>query len=141
MLPLIVNRIGGKNALLIAGSIMSVRIVGSSLAESVTHVVMLKTLHMLEVPFLLIGTFKYITTQFDVRFSATIWQVSFQFFKQLATMFMSVWAGSMYESMGFRETYLVLCMITAGFTFLSLFTLSGKGPLDLLKGKAGATTT
>lgn len=136
--PLIVNRIGGKNALLIAGSIMSIRIVGSSFAETAAHVVALKTLHMLEVPFLLIGTFKYITTQFDVRFSATVWLVGFQFFKQIAIMFMSVWAGSMYEAIGFRETYLVLGLIAAVFTFISVFTLSGSGPLDLLKRRSVA---
>ena len=61
--PPIINRIGGKNALLIAGMIMSARIIGSSLADSVTEVIILKTLHMFEVPFLLVGIFKYITTQ------------------------------------------------------------------------------
>ncbi|WP_458259403.1 MFS transporter [Aeromonas caviae] len=79
--------------------------------------------------------FKYITSEFDVRFSATIWLIGYQFFKQLATMFMSVWAGSMYEVMGFRETYLVLGIIAATFTFISIFTLSGMGPLGLLKGR------
>ncbi|MGL5287931.1 MAG: MFS transporter, partial [Aeromonas sp.] len=89
----------------------------------------------LEVPFLLIGTFKYITSEFDVRFSATIWLIGYQFFKQLATIFMSIWAGSMYDVMGFRETYLVLGLIAATFTFISVFTLSGMGPLAWLKKK------
>ncbi|WP_142855004.1 MFS transporter, partial [Klebsiella pneumoniae] len=53
--PLIINRIGGKNALLLAGTIMSVRIIGSSFATSALEVVILKTLHMFEVPFLLVG--------------------------------------------------------------------------------------
>ncbi len=44
--PLIINRIGGKNALLLAGTIMSVRIIGSSFATSALEVVILKTLHM-----------------------------------------------------------------------------------------------
>lgn len=57
--PLIINRIGGKNALLLAGTIMSVRIIGSSFATSALEVVILKTLHMFEVPFLLVGCFKY----------------------------------------------------------------------------------
>ncbi len=87
--PLIINRIGGKNALLLAGTIMSVRIIGSSFATSALEVVILKTLHMFEVPFLLVGCFKYITSQFEVRFSATIYLVCFCFFKQLAMIFMS----------------------------------------------------
>ncbi|WP_241649572.1 MFS transporter [Rosenbergiella collisarenosi] len=122
--PLIVNRIGGKNALLIAGTIMSVRIVGSSFATQAWEVVVLKCLHMFEVPLLIVGCFKYITTQFEVRFSATIYLVCFCFFKQLAMIFMSVLAGKMYDSIGFHGAYLVLGLIALTFTIISLFTLS-----------------
>lgn len=131
--PLIINRIGGKNALLLAGTIMSVRIIGSSFATSALEVVILKTLHMFEVPFLLVGCFKYITSQFEVRFSATIYLVCFCFFKQLAMIFMSVLAGNMYESIGFQGAYLVLGLVALGFTLISVFTLSGPGPLSLLR--------
>ncbi len=48
--PAIVNRIGAKNALLTAGMIMSVRILGSSFASSAVEVVILKMLHMFEIP-------------------------------------------------------------------------------------------
>ena len=131
--PLIINRIGGKNALLLAGTIMSVRIIGSSFATSALEVVILKTLHMFEVPFLLVGSFKYITSQFEVRFSATIYLVCFCFFKQLAMIFMSILAGNMYESIGFQGAYLVLGLVALGFTLISVFTLSGPGPLSLLR--------
>lgn len=94
--PLIINRIGGKNALLL-------------------------------------GCFKYITSQFEVRFSATIYLVCFCFFKQLAMIFMSVLAGNMYESIGFQGAYLVLGLVALGFTLISVFTLSGPGPLSLLR--------
>jgi OHS family lactose permease-like MFS transporter len=122
--PLIINRIGGKNALLLAGTIMSVRIIGSSFATSALEVVILKTLHMFEVPFLLVGCFKYITSQFEVRFSATIYLVCFAS-KQLAMIFMSILAGNMYESIGFQGAYLVLGLVALGFTLISVFTLSG----------------
>lgn len=101
--PLIVNRIGGKNALLLAGLIMSIRIIGSSFASTPLEVVILKTLHMFEIPFLIVGCFKYITSVFEVRFSATIYLVCFCFFKQLAIMFMSVFAGNMYEKSASTE--------------------------------------
>ena len=122
--PTIVNRIGGKNALLIAGAIMSVRILGSAYATQAWEVVLLKCLHMFEVPMLIVGCFKYITTQFEVRFSATVYLVCFCFFKQLAMMFMSVLAGKMYDSIGFHGAYLVLGLIALFFTLLSLFTLT-----------------
>lgn len=130
--PWVVNRIGGKNALLLAGFIMSIRIIGSSFATSALEVVFLKTLHMFEVPFLIVGCFKYITSQFEVRFSATIYLVCFCFFKQLAIMFMSVFAGNMYDKVGYHGTYLILGCIALIFTLISCFTLSGKGPLLLI---------
>lgn len=49
--PWIINRIGAKNALLVAGMIMSIRILGSSIADSVVEVIILKMLHAFEVPF------------------------------------------------------------------------------------------
>lgn len=111
---------------------MSVRIIGSSFATSALEVVILKTLHMFEVPFLLVGCFKYITSQFEVRFSATIYLVCFCFFKQLAMIFMSILAGNMYESIGFGALT-VLGLVALGFTLISVFTLSGPGPLSLLR--------
>ncbi|MCT4704028.1 MFS transporter [Enterobacteriaceae bacterium H20N1] len=131
--PLIVNRIGGKNALLLAGAIMSVRIIGSSFASTPLEVIVLKTLHMFEIPFLIVGCFKYITSQFEVRFSATIYLVCFCFFKQLAMIFMSVFAGYMYDKVGFHGAYLVLGLVALSFTLLSVFTLSGMGPLQALR--------
>lgn len=131
--PFIVNRIGGKNALLMAGIIMSVRIIGSSFATTAGEVVILKTLHMFEIPFLIVGCFKYITSQFEVRFSATIYLVCFCFFKQLAMIFMSVLAGNMYEKIGFQGAYLVLGLIALVFTLISAATLSGAGPLAVMR--------
>ncbi len=55
------------------------------------------------------------------------------FLKQLAMIFMSVLAGNMYESIGFQGAYLVLGLVALGFTLISVFTLSGPGPLSLLR--------
>ncbi len=127
--PLIVNRIGGKNAPAAGSAIMSVRIIGSSFATTALEVVILKTLHMFEIPFLIVGCFKYITSQFEVRFSATIYLVCFCFFKQLAMIFMSVLAGKMYESMVSRSLS-GAGIIALSFTLISVFTLSGPGPFS-----------
>ena len=97
---------------------------GSAIASSAVEVVILKTLHMFEVPFLIVGCFKYITTVFEVRFSATIYLVCFCFFKQLSIMVMSVFTGQLYESVGFQGTYLILGCIALTFTIISFFTLT-----------------
>lgn len=132
--PLIINRIGGKNALLIAGVIMSMRIIGSSLADSVSEIIVLKTLHMFEVPFLLVGIFKYITTQFNVNLSASIYLWGFCFFKQLSSIGMSYAAGIMYVNYGFKTSYLILGCIVLLFTIISAFALNGK--VQLVRGKS-----
>ncbi len=100
--PWIINRIGAKNTLLIAGVIMATRIIGSSFATTAVEVIALKMLHALEVPFLLVGAFKYITGVFDTRLSATIYLIGFQFAKQSAAIFLSAFAGNMYDRVGFR---------------------------------------
>ncbi|MDF7667072.1 MFS transporter [Orbaceae bacterium ESL0727] len=131
--PFIVMKIGSKNTLLIAGAIMSIRITGSAFATNAVEVVILKTLHMFEAPLLLVAAFKYITTHFPLRFSATVYLVAFCFAKQLSIMFMSTFAGLMYIEIGFKSAYLVLGMIAFIFTFISSFTLSGRGPYSLFK--------
>ncbi|CAI0727046.1 oligosaccharide MFS transporter [Serratia ficaria] len=125
--PFIINRIGAKNALLVAGVIMSVRIIGSSFASSGIEVILLKTLHMFELPFLLVGTFKYISSVFDPRVSATLFLIGFNLSKQLSGVVLSAWVGRMYDSVGFHQAYLILGLITTTFTVISYFTLTGRG--------------
>ena len=121
--PLLINRIGAKNALLIAGTIMSIRIMGSSFATEAWHVIVLKTLHMFEVPFYLVGVFKYIADVFEVRFSATIYLVSCHFSKQIGNMILSPTVGTLYDMYGFQSTYFILGCIALAFTSVSVFTL------------------
>ena len=79
---------------------------------------------MFELPFLLVGTFKYISAVFDPRLSATLFLVGFNLSKQLSGVVLSTWAGRMYDTVGFQQTYLVLGLITLGFTVISFFTKS-----------------
>lgn len=139
--PLMINRIGAKNALLIAGCIMSIRIIGSSFATTTWHVILLKTLHMFEVPFYLVGVFKYISNTFELHFSATIYMVACHFAKQIGNMIVSPLVGNSYDLYGYQPTYLILGCIAIAFTLLSVFTLTGKMPMDerykLYKNNAG----
>lgn len=137
--PAIVNRIGAKNALLIAGVIMSTRILGSSFASSATEVVILKMLHMFELPFLLVGTFKYISSAFNPTLSATLFLIGFNLSKQLSGVVLSTWVGRMYDTVGFHQAYLVLGCLTLGFTVISMFTLKGGKTLLPASGYNSAT--
>ena len=127
LIPGVLNRIGGKNALIIAGLVMWVRITGSGLATTTFEVVALKMLHALEVPLVFIGMFKYIEDVFGTRLSATIYMVAFVFAKGVGAAIISPLAGHMYEVYGFRQTYILLGSSALLFTLVSIFSLdSGK---------------
>ena len=138
LMPGVLSRIGGKNALIIAGLVMWVRITGSGFATTPYEMVALKMLHALEVPLVFIGMFKYIGDVFGTRLSATIYMVGFVFAKGVGATLLSPLAGHMYEVFGFRHTYIVLGSSALLFTIISMFSLdSGKhrkpARLDLRK--------
>ncbi len=122
--PPLVNRIGAKNGLLLAGGIMALRMLGSGYADSPAAVGALKLLHAAELPILLVSLFKYISVTFDARLSATVYLVGFAFMTQLGTGLLSVAAGMIYESLGFQTSYRILGMVVAGFVVISYFILT-----------------
>ena len=124
--PFIINKIGAKNALIYAGFIMSFRILGSSFADGPVAISLLKLMHAAEVPILLVAVFKYISANFDMRLSATIYLIGFQFSKQVGSIFLSTIAGNMYDTVGFKSAYLLLGSVAFIFTVISMFTLAGK---------------
>ena len=130
--PFIIRKMGAKNALIYAGFIMSFRILGSSFADGPIAISILKLLHAAEVPILLVGVFKYISANFDMRLSATIYLIGFQFSKQVGAIFLSTIAGSMYDTLGFEGAYLLLGSVALVFTVISIFTLSSnkEQPID-----------
>ncbi len=96
-----------------------------SITASAVEVVILKMLHMFEIPFLLVGTFKYISSAFNPRLSATLFLIGFNLSKQLSGVVLSAWVGRMYDTVGFHQAYLILGCITLSFTLLSFVTLRG----------------
>lgn len=131
--PFIINKFGAKNALIYAGFIMSFRILGSSIANGPVAISILKLMHAAEVPILLVGVFKYISANFDMRLSATIYLIGFQFSKQVGAIFLSTIAGNMYDTIGFKSAYLFLGLVALVFTLISIFTLSGEKRAELGK--------
>lgn len=105
---------------------MSFRILGSGIADGPIFISLLKLMHAIEVPILLVAVFKFISANFDMRLSATIYLIGFQFSKQVGSIFLSTIAGNMYDTVGFKSAYLLLGSIALIFTILSMFTLPNK---------------
>lgn len=126
--PLLVNRIGAKQGLLLAGSVMAIRMFGSGLASGALMISAMKLLHAVELPILLIAIFKYIATRFDSRLSSTLYLVGFQFITQVMASFLSPLAGYGYDHIGFAQTYLLMGCAVSCTTFISCFLLRGETP-------------
>ncbi len=128
--PVLINRyIGAKNALLLAGCIAMMRIFGSAFAVSDWQIIVLKMLHLLEVPFYLLGLFKYIGEVFEMRFSATVYLIACQFLREVVSMFESPLVGKFYDWYGYQHTYLGLGTVIALFTLFAFFSLQSSKKL------------
>ncbi|SDI47921.1 MFS transporter, OHS family, lactose permease [Pseudomonas flavescens] len=126
--PWVVSRTGAKYGLILAGSIMFVRILGSGLAMEAWTIAACKMLHALEVPILLVSVFKYISFNFDSRLSASIYLVGFQFAQQLTAMLLSPLVGYGYDHFGFPSVYVLMAGLVGGCLLLSLTLLRPDPP-------------
>lgn len=123
--PLIVNKLGAKRSLILAGYLMAFRIIGSGLVEGPVGISGMKLIHALELPIMLIAIFKYLAANFDTRLSSVLYLVGFQFASQVGASILSPLAGTLYDSMGFRNAYIIMGIMVLGFTIISMFTLIG----------------
>ncbi|MRW89745.1 oligosaccharide MFS transporter [Duganella sp. FT80W] len=126
--PLLVRRIGAKNGLLLAGSIMIVRIAGSGLAVGPVSISAMKMLHSFELPILVVSIFRYIAHHFDNRLASTVYMVGVSFGHSLGLALLSPLVGKAYDLIGFNHTYLLLAAIGAGCLICSAFALSPTPP-------------
>ncbi|MDQ0245127.1 OHS family lactose permease-like MFS transporter [Bacillus fengqiuensis] len=121
--PFVVNKLGAKNSLILAGFLMAFRIIGSGLVGGPIGISSMKLIHALELPIMLIAIFKYLAANFDTRLSSVLYLVGFQFASQVGASILSPIAGKLYDSIGFRQTYLIMGVTVLCFTVLSIFTL------------------
>lgn len=124
--PWIVNRTGAKNGLILAGSIMVLRIYGSSIVESLYLLSAIKILHAIELPILMVSMFKYLNYNFDDRLSSTLYLVGFSLITQIGTIVLSPIAGAMYDGIGFQQSYVIMASVSVVFLLLSMKLLIGK---------------
>ncbi|HIV55400.1 MAG TPA: oligosaccharide MFS transporter [Candidatus Anaerobiospirillum stercoravium] len=124
--PFVVNKIGAKNGLIIASTIMFCRIGLSGLVDSTWAIAAVKLLHGPEVPMVIVSFFKYITTRFNPAMSATIYLVAFTMLSQIVSAVLAPVAGYFYDNMGFAHTYLLMAAFVLCTTIVSIFALTNK---------------
>lgn len=116
--PVIANKLGAKRTLILAGTIMSIRIIGSSLEWGPFWIAAVKCIHSFEKPLFLVGQFKYISKNFDLRLSASIYLGCLCTSSICASIFSPLF-GSMYESIGFSQSYLYIGIVAGICTLIS----------------------
>ncbi|MDX8045295.1 oligosaccharide MFS transporter [Gracilibacillus sp. S3-1-1] len=121
--PFIVNKIGIKQSLVFAGSIMAFRIVGSAVVTGGFGISFMKMLHAVELPILLIAVFKYISVNFDARLSATVYLIGFKVSSEIGVIIFSALVGWIYDLTNYQTTFYILGGIVVLFVMLSIFTL------------------
>ena len=126
--PLLVKRIGAKNGLLLAGSIMMIRIAGSGLAVGPLSISAMKLLHSVELPILVVSVFRYIACHFDNRLASTIYMVGVSFGHSIGLAILSPIAGWSYDLIGFSSSYLAMAGLGVVFMLLSAWLLSPTAP-------------
>jgi len=125
LMPWFVNRVGAKWALVIAGTIMSVRILGSAVPLGPVWIAAVKMMHAIEKPLILISVFKFIAQNFDHKLSSTIYLLVL-FAASIATTVYSPVVGHLYDTIGFANTYIILGVVSGLFTLFSVFSLRNK---------------
>lgn len=125
IVPWFVNRVGAKKALVIAGIIMSARILGSAIELGPIWIASLKMAHAIEKPLIVVSLFKYIAANFDHKLSSTVYLLML-FSASLATTIYSPIAGYLYDTLGFINTYIIFGTIAGVFTLFTAIMLKDK---------------
>lgn len=121
--PFIVNKIGPKHGLILAGAIMTFRMVGSGLVNDPISISIIKLLHAVELSILLVSVFKYLAKNFDTRLSSVLYLVGYQLSNQVGAAILSPIVGNLYDTVGFKTAYLFLGAVVGTFTIFGLFAL------------------
>lgn len=132
-MPYIINKIGARNGLIIYGFLTCLRIVGSALSPSWIWIIFFRLLAGIEMPLLLVSIMKYIAEAFDIRLYATIYALASNFAKQISVFIFSSAAGSMYDSIGYQHTYLILGGIVFVITLIAATFLEKGQKLSTVK--------
>lgn len=139
--PLLVRRIGAKKGLLLAGTIMMLRIGGSGLAVGPVSISCMKMLHSFELPILVVSLFRYIAYHFDNRVASTVYMVGVSFGHSLGLALLSPLVGKSYDLIGFTNSYLLLAAVGATCLVISAFALAPTPPDGTGPGRSEPANT
>lgn len=125
-MPFVINRLGPKNAIILASIVMIARILGTAFFTNIYLVSFFKLFHAIEIPLFILAVFKYIVANFEARLSATIFSTSFLIAQQIGVIILSNPVGKFFDHFGYSSTFYLLAVIVAVISVIGIMTLENK---------------
>lgn len=129
--PKIVNKLGARNPMLLMGFLVAVRVVLTGIVSGPILISVVKLIQAFDFPLLYIAIFKYININFESRLSSILYLIGYQFFSQIGVIGVSTPIGRMYDTIGYRPTYMYLGIIILFFVLIGFLTLSKDSGVSL----------
>ncbi|BDR58532.1 hypothetical protein XA3_09950 [Xylocopilactobacillus apicola] len=110
LVPILMKKIGVRNALLLGVTVMFVRIGACGLFHNPVAISCIKMLHSIEVPLFSLPIFRYFTLHFDTKLSATLYMIGFQVASQVGQFLLSTPLGTLRDKVGYSNTFHVIAL-------------------------------
>ncbi|MFC5383071.1 oligosaccharide MFS transporter [Arcanobacterium hippocoleae] len=124
IVPFVIARFGAKRTLLASALVMAFIVFGSATATSVALIMLTKIFHALMVPLIVLGLMDFITHNFDLRLTATVYLVGFYVTSYIGNILLSQPFGMLRDAIGYQGVFVIFgCAMLLGF-FLALFAFA-----------------
>lgn len=123
VVPIIMKKIGVRNALLLGATVMFLRIGLCGVFHDPISVSIVKMFHSIEVPLFCLPAFRYFTLHFDTKLSATLYMVGFQIASQIGQVIFSTPLGALHDSLGDRPTFFTISGIVLAALIYGFFVI------------------
>ncbi|KFI69180.1 MFS transporter [Bifidobacterium magnum] len=123
VVPIIMRKIGVRNALLLGATVMFLRIGLCGIFHDPVAISIVKMFHAIEVPLFCLPAFRYFTLHFNPKLSATLYMVGFQIASQIGQVIFSTPLGMLHDRFGDRTTFLSISGIVLLATIYGFFVI------------------
>ena len=123
VVPVIMQKIGVRNALLLGAFVMFARIGLCGVFHDPVSVSIVKLFHSIEVPLFCLPAFRYFTLHFDTKLSATLYMVGFQIASQVGQVIFSTPLGKLHDTLGDRPTFFTISGIVLAALIYGFFVI------------------
>ncbi|NEG70012.1 MFS transporter [Bifidobacterium choloepi] len=123
VVPIIMRKIGVRNALLLGATVMFLRIGLCGIFHDAVMISVVKMFHAIEVPLFCLPAFRYFTLHFNPKLSATLYMVGFQIASQIGQVVFSTPLGMLHDRFGDRTTFLTISAIVLLATIYGFFVI------------------